>query len=144
MQLSDNNRNALLLSLHKLIEEYADTQAKSIFQGEKSSVSYPPNGGLSEAEEQALKQLQGNELLMTALRKLFASNSAGVFFSFFSVIDGVAEPDVDDGNWSEVLLIDKPEDFEDDVQFLHDEFLSTYWDWRDIRDDKGWTLDTLE
>jgi hypothetical protein len=144
MQLSDNNRNALLLSLHKLIEEYADAGASSIFQGEQPYVSYPPNGGLTEAEEQSLKQLQGNEQLMAALRKLFASNSAGVLFSFFSLIDGVADPDINEEDWTGVLLIDKPEDFDEDVPFLHDELSATYWNWKDKRGDKGWTLDTLE
>ena len=65
------------------------------------------------------------------------------FFSFFNVVDGTAEPDVNTAGWSEVLLVDKPEDFDEDVQFLHDEFYSTYWNWKGQRGDKGWSLDTL-
>jgi hypothetical protein len=144
MQLSDNNRNALLLSLHKQIEESADAAAKAIFDGMPVSIVYPPNSGLTVDEEHALAQLKGNEPLMTGLRKLFASNTATVFFSFFNVVDGTAEPDVNTGGWSEVLLVDKPEEFDEDVQFLHDELFSTYWNWKAQRGDKGWSLDTLE
>lgn len=144
MQLSDNNRNSLLLTLHKQIEEQADATARAVFHGTQLSMTYPPNGGLTATEEQALAQLQGNEQVMTALRKLLASNSADVFFSFFNVIDGTASPDVEAEKWTEVLLVDKPDDYEEDVQFLHDDFYSTYWNWKNLRGDKGWSLDTLE
>ena len=115
-----------------------------VYEGKLLSMTYPPNGGLTVAEEQALAQLQGNEPVMTALRKLLANNTAEVFFSFLNVIDGTTTPEVETGAWSEVFLVDKPEDIEEDVTFLHDEFYGTYWDWKEKRGDKGWSLDTLE
>jgi len=144
MQLSDDNRKSLLLTLHKQIEEYANATTSTIFQGKQLSFTYPPNGGLTEVEMQALEQLQGNEILMKALRKLLANTTAEVFFSFFNLIDGTTSPDVTTGKWSEVLLVDKPYDFEEDLPFLHDDFWETYWNWKDQRGDKGWSLDKLE
>lgn len=143
MQLSNDNRKSLLLTLHKQIEEYADATASAIFLGKQLSLTYPANNGLTESEAQALAQLQGNETLMKALRKLLANTSAEVFFSFFNLIDGTTSPEVVTGRWSELLLVDKPEDFDDDLPFLHDEFYNTYWDWKNKRGDKGWSLDTF-
>jgi len=143
MLLSNDNKNALLLSLHKLIEEHANATATAIFQGKQISISYPPNGGLTEAEEQALALLKGNDQVMAALRKLFANNTAEVFFSFFNMLDGTTVPGMETGSWSEVLLVDKPDDFDEDTQFLHDEFYNTYWDWKNRRGGKDWSLDTL-
>lgn len=144
MQLSDDNRNSLLLSLHKQIEDYAHATAKAIFEGKPLEILYPPNGRLTAAEMKTLAKLQGNEPVMTALRKLLANNTAGVLFDFFNLIDGTAEPDIEAEKWSEVLLVDKPEDFDEDVQFLHDEFYGTYWDWKEKRGYKGWSLDSQE
>jgi hypothetical protein len=143
MQLSVDNRNSLLLTLHKQIEEYADVIANTIFHGRPVYMTYPPNAGLTIAEEEALQLLKGNEQMMTALRKVLASNTSDVFFSFFNVIDGTASPDVEVGSWSEVMLVDKAEDFPGD-EFLHDEFYGTYWDWKERRGNKGWSLDVLE
>ncbi|ANE50447.1 hypothetical protein [Flavisolibacter tropicus] len=144
MQLSDNNRTPLLLSLHKQIEDYANAKAKAILEGKPLSITYPPNGGLTEAEAQALTQLKGNESVMTALRKLLANNTAEVFFSFFNTLDGTTAPDIETEKWSGVFLIDKPEDLEEDMPFLHDDFYGTYWEWKEKRGDKGWSLDMLE
>jgi hypothetical protein len=143
MKLSDNNRNALLLILQQSIEELADTKANDIFQGKTNQLIYfPPNGGFTESEEQAVKELEGNEHLKSALRKILAGNSADAFFDFFNNIDGTTDPD--DDNWTGVMLVDIPESNEENRAFLHDELYASYWDWRKKRTNLNWKLDLLD
>jgi hypothetical protein len=145
MELSENNLKTLLISVHKAIEESANTTANDIFQGRLTKlIDYPPNGGLTDKEKQALKELKGNEDLKTVLRKVIASSAANAFFEFFNLIDGTTDPAPGIGKWSEVLIVDKPEDFDEDQAFLQDEFYATYWDWRKKRRNKNWHLDRLD
>jgi hypothetical protein len=142
MQLSEENKRTLLINLHKSIEEAASTTANNVFHGRSNQlVNYPPNGGLTENEIRAIEDLKGNEDLKSALRKLFASTASDVLFDFFNIIDGTSDPDPGTGQWSEVIIVDKPEDFDDDVEFLHDDFYGSYWDWKEKRVNKNWSLD---
>lgn len=101
MELSEENKKTLLLSVHKTIEEFAGHTANNIFHNRTNRlINYPPNGGLTEAEKEALGQLKENEVLKSALRKVIASNTAEVFFDFFNILDGTADPET--GKWSEV------------------------------------------
>ncbi|MFN3195665.1 MAG: hypothetical protein ACE364_06950 [Chlorobiota bacterium] len=77
------------------------------------------------------------------MRKVFASNTADVFFSELSIVDGTADPTVEFGNWEEVMLVDFDEKYKMD-SMLHDDFYGTYWDWREIRPNPGWRLDLLD
>lgn len=142
MQLSEENKLTLLINLHKSIEEAANRTANHIFQGRSNQlINYPPNGGLTENEISEIESLKGNEALKTALRKLFASTTSDVLFDLFNIIDGTADPDPGTGEWSEVIIVDKPEDYDNDVEFLHDDFYGSYWDWKSKRENKNWSLD---
>ena len=138
MQLSEENRQTLLLAIHQSIEEQAGKGANNLFQGRANGVDYPPNGGFTTEEKEALKLLQSNILLQSALRKTLASCAAGVVFDLLNLIDGTSDPE--NGDWSGVSLIDKAEEAD---EFLHDEFFSTYWDWCQKRKNKNWRLDLL-
>jgi hypothetical protein len=145
MELSSENKATLLIHLHKSIEETANTNANHIAQGRISQlINYPPNGGLNEKEIRALEQLKGDEELKSALRKVLASTTADIFFDIFNIIDGTAEPDPGTGTWTEVMLVDKPEDLDEDMGFLHDDFYGTYWDWKEKRKNTNWSLDNVE
>jgi hypothetical protein len=142
MQLSQENRNTLLINLHKSIEENSDATANHVFHGRFNQlINYPPNGGLTEDELRAIDQLKGNEQLKSALRKLFASSASDVLFDLFNVTDGTSDPDPGTGEWSEVMIVDKPEDFDDHYEFLHDDFYATYWDWKEKRSNRNWSLE---
>lgn len=142
MPLSESNRYTLLLEVHRLIEEGAAYTAQQLLEGNGDEViSYPPNGGLSEDESNALKALKGNDVLESALRKVVASATADGFFSFFSIVDGVTDPDPQLGEWTEVRLSDAGEDREDSEEFLHDSFYESYWKWKELRSEKEWSLD---
>ena len=131
MKLSEENRRILLVNLHDLIAEYADTTATHIQNKSISQlITYPPNGGLTDAEKSEIEKLDGNEVLKIALRKVLASNAADVIFGLLNLIDGTADPDVDAANWGEVRLVDFSAENEE-TEMLHDEFYSTYWDWRE-------------
>ncbi len=142
MQLSEENRKTLLINIHKSIEEAASTTANNIFHGRFNQlINYPPNGGLTENEVKVIEELKGSEDLKSALRKLFASTTSDVLFDFFNIIDGTSDPDPGTGQWSEVMIIDKSEDPDSDVEFLHDDFYGSYWDWKEKRKNKNWSLD---
>jgi len=143
MQLSEENIKTLLINVHKSIEESANSTANDLYEGRVNNlINYPPNGGLTLEESNALNVLKGNAVLKSALRKVFASTTSDVFFSFFNIVDGTADPDPGTGDWTEVVLVDKPEDLEEDLPFLHDEFYSTYWAWKKRRNNNNWSLDS--
>ncbi|MDO1451569.1 hypothetical protein Q0590_35180 [Rhodocytophaga aerolata] len=145
MELSEKNLKTLLISVHRGIEESANKTANNIFNARLGKlIDYPPNGGLTDEEKEALKELKGNEDLKTALRKVIASSTANAFFDFFNLIDGTTDPEPGTGKWTEVLIVDKPKDFDEDQAFLHDEFYATYWDWKKKRKNKNWQLDLLD
>lgn len=142
MGLSTENKSTLLIHLHKSIEESANTNANHIIHGRLNQlINYPPNGGLTQKEISALENLKGNEELKSALRKILASTTADVFFDIFNIIDGTADPDPGTGKWTEVMLIDKPEDLSENLEFLHEDFYETYWNWREKRPNTNWSLD---
>lgn len=140
MELSDNNRSTLLLAVHQVIEEQAAYGSNNLMNGRTSQLNYPPNGGFTAEEKEALKLLQGNKEILSAMRKVLASCAATVVFDLLNLIDGTSDPE--HGDWGGVALVDRPEDA-DNMEFLHDEFFSTYWDWRQKRKNKNWRLDLL-
>lgn len=144
MQLSEQNRNTLMMHLHKCIEEQANHAANNILHGRSGQLtSYPPNGGFTPEEKEALTSLVGNEPLKSALRKAIASSSANVLFDLFNILDGTGNPDPGTGAWSEVMVVDVPEDFDEDMDMLHDHFFESYWLWRKKRK-ADWKLDLHE
>lgn len=132
MNLSTQNRNTLLTDLHRIIEEQTRVTVQKIFEHPMEDRSiYPPDSSKSPQEHQALADLQHNPDLQSALTKVFEDNTATVLFRFFSIIDQVAEPDAHSGNWSPVILVDQPEDYNEPIEYLHDHFFETYWDWKE-------------
>ena len=145
MSLSNTNVNTLLLDIHQDIEEYADFLVTSILdKRDFNFLTYPPNCGLTEPEIEELKKLESNEHLKNALRKVIADNSAGIVFNIFNVLDGTADPKNQDGNWKGLKIIDEESESEPSDEMLHDKFYETYWDWKKIRGNKNWKLDTVD
>jgi hypothetical protein len=147
MNLSNKNAQTLLLDTHQDIEEYADTLVTNILdKKEFDFLTYPPNCGLTDLEIDELKKLDNNEHLKNALRKVIADNSAGIIFNMLNLFDGTGFPKNDNDDWTGLKVIDEepsenPEPVDD---WLHDKFFETYWDWKKIRGDKKWKLDTHE
>jgi|SRR4030095_14927477 len=145
MKLSEENLRTLLLTLHQVIEQNAEKTADRFSVADVDDLLvYPTNGGFSKEEEQAVMQHQGDNNLVTALRKILADNSAKVVFDFLQLLDGVARPDEELGNWSGVILTDMEEDTLEENEMLHDRFFESYRDWKKLRPEKGWALDVIE
>ena len=147
MELSNKNVLALLLDLNQDIEEYAEATVKNIVEDKNFDfLTYPPNNGLTDLEKQELNKLDNNEHLKNALRKVIADNSAGVVFSMLNMIDGTTDPKYMFADWTGVKLVDQEhnEDAKEFQDMLHDSFFETYWEWKKIRGDKNWKLDTYE
>lgn len=147
MELSNNNAKTLLLDTHQDIEEYADTLVTNILDKKDFNfLTYPPNCGLTELEINELKKLDNNEHLRNALRKVIADNSAGIVFNMLNLFDGTGFPKNDNDDWTGLKVIDEEpnENSEPVDDWLHDKFYETYWDWKKIRGDKKWKLDTHE
>jgi hypothetical protein len=147
MALSKKNAQALLLDINQDIEEYAETTVKNIIEERKFDfLTYPPNCGLTDLEKAELGKLNNNEHLKNALRKIISDNSAGVVFNMLNLLDGTGSPKLHYDNWTGVKLIDE-EPQEEAHQFddmLHDGLFETYWEWRKLRGDKKWKLDTYD
>ena len=142
----------LLLEINQNIEEYADITVKKMFEEKDFDfLCYPPNCGFTELEKQELLKLQDNEHLKNALRKVIANSSAGIVFDIFCLTDGVGCPKNDYENWTGLRIVNV-EDIDEKILiegvleevYLHDEFFEKYWDWKAIRGNKTWKLDTYD
>lgn len=146
MTLSRNNATALLIDINQDIEESAEATVKNIIEDRNFGfLAYPPNNGLTDLEKQELCKLDDNEHLKNALRKVIADNSAGVIFNLLNLLDGTGSPKQMYDDWTGVRLVDEEPDEEEEFRdTLHDSFFETYWEWRKIRGNKGWKLDTYD
>ena len=132
-----------MLSLHQKIEEDATAIAAGLNQGTSTNLlTYPPNHGFTQDETQALMKLKDDPSLKNAIRKILASNAAGLIFEFMNLVDGTTDPGEELGEWNGIRIVDQDENLEDLDEMLHDSFYETYWDWKAVRPKTDWTLDT--
>lgn len=115
MELSEKNREILIEHMHKTLEEYSKYCANNMF--DKNRIVQP----FGEREEEALSMMMQNvDGFKSFMEKMLWQCSQSVLFDLLCIIDGVADPD--DPNWTQVLLIDKPKNFDQHYEFLHDYF----------------------
>ena len=146
MELSNNNAIALLLDINQDVEEYADATIKRVIEEKNFELIYPPNNGLTAEEAAEVAKLENNEHLKNGLRKIIANNTAGVVFNLLNLFDGTSAPKLHYNSWTGVKLVDEEPDgsLEPFYDTLHDAFFETYWEWKKLRGNKSWQLDTLE
>ena len=145
MSLSEENKLTLLLNVHRVIEERASAATNNLHEGRHNAlINYPPNGGLTTSEKEALEVFRSNETLRSAVRKIVASSIADAFFDHFNIVDGTSDPKPETSGWTGVAIIDRLEHEEEELDFLHDEFFSSYWNWKKARTNKNWSLDLGE
>ena len=115
-------RDALFLEIHKAIEESAQSVVSQL---QSSGLSYPPGAELTPDEMAALSSLTLSEAAKSGLRKVVADACAYPLFHFFTLLDGVADPETDLGGvWLGASIAEKPEE---DEPMLHDELYESYW-----------------
>ena len=142
--MTDEQRIAMFVQIHKDIETCADAMARSLEAGgELPKLSYPPNAGLTEDEAAALRALELDSRAVAGLRKLTADAISSCLFTLFNLLDGTGEPEGFDEYWPAFSLVEESDD-DEVVEMLHDTFFDTYWNWRRVRPDPGWKLDTLD
>ncbi len=141
--LTDAKRGALMVEVHRAIEEAA-TQAAEAIAGVKPvrDLAYPPNGGLNELEVSLIKAGARGAEAVGAIRKIVADAASVPLFRLFALIDGVGDPEQWQGDWLPLELRDAPDDT--DQPMLHDELFESYWSWMERRGNRGWRLDSAE
>ena len=132
----------LLIEAHRAIEESASSAVEKLAAG-RVHMSYPPNAGLSPSEAGALTSLKLNPDQISGLRKIMADVASYPLFQVFCLIDGVTDPVQHSGKWPALRLEAAGAKARAESSMLHDEFFGTYWDWRKIRPETGWKLDSL-
>ena len=141
--LDEAQRRALLLHMHRSIEEVAAKVASELQSG-TPSLLYPPNSGFTDKESGSLAQLSSIPCLESALRKVVASAAASVLYYLIVILDGIGDPADYEGEWLgatiEPVLYDP--DATDPEPWRYD-FFDSYWEWRKTRPDTGWCLDNL-
>jgi hypothetical protein len=146
MKVSAENLDVLFLQIHRKIEETADKVATGLMNHSSANlINYPPNGGLTESELNALKTIQADDHVKSGLRKIIADSCAAVVLDILSNIDGVTDPETDFDKWKGVKLVDNSDDVEESNDLmLHDKLYDSYWEWRKRRGSKEWKLDNHE
>jgi hypothetical protein len=79
--ISDEQKQALFLDLHRAIEESALNAVKQIESTKDVSLPYPPNGGLSENEQAGISKLILNPTTENYCRCRLVSNFPFTFFN---------------------------------------------------------------
>jgi hypothetical protein len=142
MPLTEAQRLALFLELHRSMEEAATEAAGSLVGLELPELHYPPNHGFTPAEAAALERIGSGGDLESALRKVIASAAYRPLIDLFRLIDGVMDPHDYAGAWPCFRLEPGAEDEQEEPPFFYYELPETYWAWRERRPDPGWRLDT--
>ena len=133
------------MALHQLIDEVADDTARNVVANDiRKLTAYPPNGGFSKSELQAVKEISELPDAESTVRKLIAGANGRVIFSLLNFLDGTGDPDPDIGQWWGLRLADADRVESDKGAMLHDDFYEAYWRWLKIRPSKGWRLDIRE
>jgi hypothetical protein len=143
--LTEAQRRALLLQMHRSIEEVAARVASELRSG-VASLSYPPNCGLTRDETRAIAELRSIAGLESALRKIVASAASFPLYHFICILDGIGDPADYDGEWLGARIDPVPLDSDgsEENEPLRYEFFDSYWDWRKMRPEPGWRLDDLD
>ena len=140
--LTQRDKESLFIEVHRAIEAAATRTAAALRTG-ALELTYPPNAGLSPAEQAALESLHITPDSESALRKVVADAASAPLFQLFALLDGVGDPGGYDDVWLG-LVLSKPGEDEEGGEMLHDEFFDSYWWWRERRPDPGWKLDVYE
>ena len=120
--LEKNVRDGLFREIHRAIDESVESTVSDIG---KVEISYPPGTELTSDEVDALSSLKLSCSAKSGLRKIIADACCYPLFHFLSLLDGVADLYVDNGDvWCGATITEKTEE---DELMLHDELYESYW-----------------
>lgn len=136
-------KQILFIEMHRRIEETAEL-ALGFFDSSQSSeidVSYPTNDSLTQQEKELLAHIVLSPITKTAIKKVFADVASDSLFHLFSLMDGVADPEMEPSDtWLGAKFIPLDAESiqdEDHQEMLHDEFYSSYWTYKASKDNKS-------
>lgn len=141
--LTKAQHRALLLQMHRSIEEAATQMAAQVVSSNVPSLNYPPNSGFSEAEVNAIGNLKAIPGMESALRKVIANAASQPLYKLACILDGIADPADYKGKWlgARIKPVSPTSDEDEAEQLWRDNIYESYWEWRRIRPDPGWRLD---
>ena len=139
-KLSDEERKALLVEVHKLIETAADQAVRRIVGREPvGALTYPLGARLTAAETEALGQAAATPEAVRALRRVVADAIAGPVYDLLAMIDGAREPEGWEMPWQPFEV--RAAEAGSPPGRLHTAFRETYQEWQRLRPDPGWSLE---
>lgn len=116
---------ALFIEIHKSVHRAA---ADALNFASFSDPIYPPEGGLTQEEKDALQALELSPHEKSGLHKLIRHACVTPVFDLFCLFDGVADPETGKFDpWLGLTLAPKPEE---DEPMLHDALYESYWDYK--------------
>jgi hypothetical protein len=144
--LTETQRRALFLEMHRNIENAAGRVAAQLTSREGLQLSYPPNHGLTDNEISALRNLNVGPGLESAFRKAIASAVSEPLYYLMCILDGIGEPAELGERWfgARIDPIPPEPDGMPEAEPLRYDYYESYWEWRRIRPDPGWRLDDLK
>ena len=139
-RLTDEERTALLLEMHKRIEVAADQAMRRLTRREPvGPLIYPAGLRLTPAETEALGRLAATPESIQAVRAIVAAAVAGPVYDLLCMIDGAREPEGWELPWRPFEV--RGTDDGSRVGTLHTDFRKTYEEWQRRRPDPGWRLE---
>ena len=110
----------ILIETHRVIQEVVNATINNLSD---STLFYPPNAALSESEIKELGSLQLTHIAKEALQKVLLNMCSIPIFQMMTLMDGVADPEMQDYGFWPGLSFGKKKENED---MLHDKFYETY------------------
>ncbi len=127
--IDEATRNAIFIDIHASVARASAWVLETLG---REDPRYPPEGGLTAEERQALADMQLSPRARSGLRKLVASACVTPVFDFLCLLDGVADPETGSFDpWLGLTLAPKPEE---DEPMLHDELYESYWLYKEQRE----------
>lgn len=115
----------LFLELHASIEETASHTVNNL---KSPSVTYPPGATLTENEMKAIRNLALSEDAKSGLRKLLLDACSHPSYRFFTLLDGVSDPEQKNvKEWYGATIGKK---VPNNDLMLHDKFYESYWSYK--------------
>ncbi|HMV50540.1 MAG TPA: hypothetical protein PLD20_10040 [Blastocatellia bacterium] len=116
----------LFAAMHAAVSEAATSTVNALANPESEFlVTYPPGQVLTAEEIQELKQLKLSPSARSGLAKLLKDACASPLFELLYLIDGVADPNLDNNeHWPGIRLELKDAD---ESLMLHDYLYESYW-----------------
>jgi hypothetical protein len=134
-------RQTLLLEMHRITDETAEQAVEGLGKDfDAGSIVYPPEPVLDDAEVSAIRALSLSPEARTALKAMFADACSSAFFQLLCLVDGVADPEVQEvEEWygARLLPVDPDDDSADGDMMWHDELLESYWEYQKVMQGEG-------